>query len=251
VVVDPDDVGYRGLRRARLPPFTLAGGLIVEARFPRGFPYLPVIDGVWLRLFLTLMVLVASVSLLTGTAATLNSTTVNPGSSFTAGTLVLSNQVKDRNPCLSQGTRVSCDALFPGVQVPGRTATAQVTIANRGTLPVTTFVLWSTACANANAPGSSHGAGDVCGNTWLTIHDDNHDQCYFPVKAAGACPIDTHASLDDFVSRFNESKPLSLSTDHLGGGNTYTLTATIDPAMGNDVQNRSGNVDFIWEITQG
>ena len=223
----------------------------MEAQFPRRFPSLPDIDGSWLRLFLTLMVLVASASLLTGTAATLNSTTVNPGSSFTAGTLVLSNEVKGRNPCLSRGPRVSCDALFPGVLLPGRTATAKVTITNLGTLPVTAFSLWSSACANAAAPGSSNGSGDVCSNTWLTIHDDDHDQCYFPVKAAGACATATHASFADFVSRFSESKPLSLSTDHLGGGNTYTLTATIDPTVGNDLQNRSANIDFTWAITQG
>lgn len=223
----------------------------MEAQLPHRFPSLPDIDGSWLRLFLTLMVLVASASLLTGTAATLNSTTVNPGSSFTAGTLVLSNQVKGRNPCLSRGPRVSCDALFPGVLLPGRTATAQVTITNLGTLPVTGFALWSSACSNAGTPGSSHGSGDLCANTWLTIHDDNHDQCYFPVKSAGACTNATRASVADFVSQFNESRPLSLATDHLGGGNTYTLTATIDPTMGNDLQNRSANIDFNWEITQG
>jgi hypothetical protein len=223
----------------------------MEARFPRGFPYLPALDGVWLRLILTLMVLVASASLLTGTAATLNSTTVNPGSSFAAGKLILSNQVANRSPCLSEGTRVSCDALFPGVLLPGVPANAKVTITNLGTLPVTTFGLWSTTCQNVDAPGTSHGSGDLCGSTWLTIHDDNHDQCYFPVKAAGACTTTTHATFDDFVRGFSETKPVALSTDHLGGGNVYTLTATIDPAAANDIQNRAGNIDFIWEITQG
>jgi hypothetical protein len=223
----------------------------MEARFPRPFAFIPVPDGVWLRLLLTLMVLIASASLLTGTAATLNSTTVNPGSSFTAGKLILSNQVLNRNPCLSEGTRVSCDALFPGVLVPGTPATAKVTITNLGTLPVTAFSIWSTACKNQDAPGSSHGDGDVCAHTWLTIHDDNHDVCYFPARADGACATAAHASFDDFISRYSESQPLALSPDHLGGGNVYTLTATIDPAMGNELQNRSGNLDFIWEITQG
>ncbi|HVD00310.1 MAG TPA: hypothetical protein VNG93_04080 [Candidatus Dormibacteraeota bacterium] len=223
----------------------------MEARLPRRFPYLPELDGVWLRLILTLMVLIASASLLTGTAATLNSTTVNPGSSFTAGTLVLSNQVANRNPCLSQGPRVSCDALFPGVLLPGVPAMARVTITNLGTLPVTTLGLWSTSCANVSGSGSNRGTGDVCASTWLTIHDDNHDQCYFPVKAPGACTTAMHATFDDFVKAFNGTRPMALSTDHLGGGNAYTLTATIDPAAANDIQNRAGNIDFIWEITQG
>src|SRR5260221_12829021 len=93
-------------------------------------------DGVLLRMILTLMILLASVSLLTGTAASLNATTVNPGSSFATGTLVLSNQVENRNPCLSTGATVACDALFPGLHAPGVTATARVTIRNAGTVPV-------------------------------------------------------------------------------------------------------------------
>jgi hypothetical protein len=222
----------------------------VEARFPRGFPFLPALDGAWLRLLLTLMVLIASASLLTGTAATLNSTTENPGSGFAAGKLILSNQVRDRNPCLSEGLRVSCEALFPGVQTPGKLATARVTITNLGTLPVATLSLWSSACTDSNAPSGSHGRGGLCANTWITIHDDDHDLCYFPVKAPGACSAATRASFSDLVAQHGQSNPLSLSTDHLGGGNAYTITATIDPSLGNDYQGRVANLDLIWEIVQ-
>lgn len=222
----------------------------MEARFPRGLPGLPAIDGMWVRLILALMVLAASASLFSGTAATLNSTTVNPGSGFAAGKLVLSNRVADRNPCLSEGPLVRCDALFPGVLAPGQTATARVTITNLGTLPVTGYDLWSTACSNASVQGA-HGSADLCAGTWLTIHDDNHDLCYFPVRAPGACSSTSHESFAEFVRQHAEATPLALSSDHLGGGIAYTLTATIDPALGNEVQGRSGNLDLVWAITQG
>ncbi len=221
-----------------------------EARPRRGF-FIPVIDGVWLRLILTLMVLVASVSLLTGTAASLNATTVNPGASFATGKLVLSNQVRNRNPCLSEGDTVRCDALFPGVQVPGIAASAQVTIQNVGTIPAGSLSLWSTACSTRNsAGGGSHGSGDLCPLTSLTIHDDSHDRCYFPVATAGACDTASHATFSDFVSRHSESSPLALSIDHLGGGIVYTIVATIDDTAGNSYQGRVADLALTWKMVQ-
>ncbi len=200
-------------------------------------------DGVLLRMILTLMILLASVSLLTGTAASLNATTVNPGSSFATGTLVLSNQVENRNPCLSTGATVACDALFPGLHAPGVTATARVTIKNAGTVPVASLGIWSTGCVSGS--GAS-----LCPSTWLTVHDDAHDRCYYPVQAAGACGSAVHGSYADFASRYTPASPINLSTDQLGGGIVYTLTATIDPAAGNDLQGRAADLTIYWGIVQ-
>ena len=221
----------------------------MEARFPRGLPFLPILDGVWLRLILTAMVLVASASLLTGTAATLNSTTVNPGSTFEAGDLILSDQDRLPQPCLSHGPAVTCESLFPGVIVPGVVDSTTVTLTNLGTLPVGKLLLWSGGCADSTA-GPNAGSGSLCAHTWLTVHDNNHDFCYFPVQAAGPCPAGVHKTYADFAAAVTESAPLSLSADHLGGGNGYTLTAEIDPAMANDVQNLKAELNFTWEITQ-
>ena len=222
----------------------------MEARFPRRFPFLPVLDGVWLRLVLTLMVLIASASLLTGTAATLNSTTVNPGSSFTAGQLILSDRDRLPTPCISRGTEVACESLFPGVIEPGNLDTTTVTLTNLGTLPVDKFLLWSNGCVDA-AAGPNHGSGSLCAHTWLTIHDNDHNLCEFPVEAAGPCPTDIQRTYADFAASHPQSNPLSLSTDHLGGGDAYTITAEIDPALGNEVQDLTAQLSFTWEITQG
>jgi hypothetical protein len=200
-------------------------------------------DGVLLRMILTVMILIASVSLLSGTAASLNATTVNPGSSFATGTLILSNQVENRNPCLSTGATVACDALFPGLHAPGVTATARVTIKNVGTVPVASLGIWSNGCGTGSR-------SSLCPRTWLTVHDDAHDLCYFPVQAAGACGTAVHGSYADFASRYGAANPINLSTDKLGAGIVYTLTATIDPAAGNDLQGRVADLTIYWGIVQ-
>jgi hypothetical protein len=214
----------------------------MDSGFPRGLS-LPRFDGVLLRMILTLMILIASVSLLTGTAASLNSTTVNPASSFATGKLILSNQVENRNPCLSEGATVACDALFPGLHAPGVTATARVTIKNLGTVPVATLGLWATGC-------QSGGASGLCASTWLTVHDDDHDRCYYPVQAAGACGTAVHGTYADFVARYSDSSPIDLSIDHLGAGIVYSLTATIDPAAGNDLQGKVADLSVYWRVVQ-
>jgi hypothetical protein len=213
----------------------------MDSGFPRNFS-LPRFDGVLLRMILTLMILIASVSLLTGTAASLNATTVNPGSSFATGKLILSNQVENRNPCLSEGATVACDALFPGLHAPGVTATARVTIKNVGTVPVANLGLWSTGC--------NSGASGLCASTWLTVHDDAHDRCYYPVQAAGACGIAIHGTYSDFVARYSETSPIDLSIDQLGAGIVYSLTATIDPAAGNDLQGKVADLTIYWRVVQ-
>ena len=209
----------------------------MEDRFPR-FPVLPFIDGIWIRLLLTAMVLVASASLLTGTAATLNSTTVNPGSSFEAGTLILDDADRTTN-CDSHGALVACDAFFPKLEVPGMADATTVTLTNLGTLPVGRFVLYAGACS-----------GSLCGHTWLSIHDNDHDLCEFPVQGPGACPASVHKTYADFAAAYPESSPLPLTSDHLGGGDAYTFTAEIDPSIGNDLQNSTAKLVFTWEIVQ-
>jgi hypothetical protein len=71
------------------------------------------------RLLLTILILVASIMLISGTIATSTTATVNPGGNFTAGALILSNSVEGRAPCLSTAGSVSCNNLFPGVHAPG------------------------------------------------------------------------------------------------------------------------------------
>jgi len=203
------------------------------------------------RLLLTVLILIASIMLISGTIATSTTSTVNPGGNFTAGALILSNSVEGRAPCLSIAGSVSCDNLFPGVHAPGATVSTRVTIKNDGTIAPDTFTLYSSFCRVSDAPGPNHGVGDLCQVTTLTIHDDVHDFCYYPSNSTGPCTASASGTFADFVSRHPAGSPLKLSTDHLGSGETFTITADILPAGGNEYQGRTANIDFTWHITQG
>jgi hypothetical protein len=204
-----------------------------------------------LKFLLTVLILAASALLLSGTVATTSTSTVNPGSGFVAGSLILSNRVEGRVPCLSSGGRVSCDNLFPGVQTPGRPVSSRVTLQNVGTIPPDGFFLYSTFCRTAEAPGGDHGSGDLCSAAMLTIHDDVHDACYYPVAAPGACTPQAAATLADFLKRHPAGSPLKLSIDHLGSGETFTVSAVLDPVTGNQYQGLLAEMDFDWHLTQG
>ena len=203
-----------------------------EDRRRRNWPVL-------VRLLLAVMILSSAGSLFSGTVATLNSATVNPGATFVAGQLILSNKVADRNPCLSTGETVTCDALFSDRLAPGQPDTAVVTLRNEGTVPAGKLSLWSSACTG----------GDLCRLTMLTVHDDEHDFCNYPKQAAGACQLDPAATLADFATRYPQSSALQLSPDHLGAGIAYSLMVEVPANAGNEFQNRGGQLDFTWFIT--
>ena len=70
---------------------------MAEARLRRGLTGLPILDGIWLRQILALMVLVARAAPVAGDAATLNSTTSNPVTGFATGKLTQSHPVRARH----------------------------------------------------------------------------------------------------------------------------------------------------------
>jgi hypothetical protein len=204
------------------------------------------------RTFFTLLALLATVSLLGTTLATLNATTVNPGGTFTAGALILSNQVSNRNPCLSNAALVSCDSLFNQVLVPGTTYTAVVTIRNQGTVPAELLHLWSNGpCSSSAANPSFSGTANLCSATWISIHDDAHDFCYFPVRAAGACHLGSGGTIIDLANRAGADNPINLAVDQLASGIPYTFAIELDPSVGNEFQGRKANFSVTWKVSQG
>jgi hypothetical protein len=203
------------------------------------------------KFLLIVVILAASALLLSGTVATTTTSTVNRGGGFVAGSLILSNSVEGRSPCLSSGGRVSCDNLFNGIETPGQAASSRVTLENVGTIPPDGFFLYSTFCRSVDGPGTGHGGGDLCQVAMLTIHDDVHDACYYPTAAPGPCTAQPSATLADFLGRYPANNPLKLSTDHLGSGETFTVTALIDSGAGNQYQGRIANMDLNWHLSQG
>ncbi|MDQ6918012.1 MAG: hypothetical protein M3Z98_01510 [Candidatus Dormibacteraeota bacterium] len=217
----------------------------------RRFPAAPLV-AVNFRTFVTLLALLATVSLLGTTLATLNATTVNPGATFTAGALILSNQVNNRHPCLSSAAVVSCDGLFKQELTPGTTYQAVVTIRNQGTVPAETLQLWANGpCTSGTANPTFSGTGDLCSATWISIHDDAHDFCYFPVRAAGSCPLGIGGTIVDLAKQDGPNNPISLAVDQLAAGIPYTFAIELDPSVGNEFQGRKADFSITWKVAQG
>src|SRR2546423_2443398 len=107
-----------------------------------------------------------------GTFATFTAQTTNPTNTFANGTLVLSNKVGSGTACLSTGggntdtnSNSSCDSAFSlAVKAAGDSSTANITLQNKGSLPVSALKFFSAACTDADAVGELfHGTGLPCG----------------------------------------------------------------------------------------
>ncbi len=217
----------------------------------RRFPAAPLV-AVNFRTFVTLLALLATVSLLGTTLATLNATTVNPGGTFTAGALILSNQVSNRNPCLSTAAIVSCDQLFKQELTPGTTYQSVVTIKNQGTVSAETLQLWATGpCTTGAANPSFSGTANLCSATWISIHDDAHDVCYFPLRAAGPCHLGIGGTIVDLANLNGPNNPINLAIDQLAAGISYTFAIELDPSVGNEFQGRKADFSVTWKVSQG
>jgi len=203
-----------------------------------------------LKLFLVLSILTAGASFLGATVANSNSLTENP-SSFVAGTLVLSNAVAGDLPCTPVAASLKCVRLLGANVGPGQVLTTSVTLQNVGTVPVGNLAFFIGDCQSTNNPSLGfHGTADLCPATQVTLHDDVHDQCYYPAHVPGACNFVPGSTVTDLASRFTRAAPLALSPDHLGGGITFTLTMRIDSLSGNDLQGRQAIIDMVWQAIQ-
>jgi hypothetical protein len=214
-------------------------------------------DRYWrVPLILAALLLAALVPLTGVSLSSVNASTRNPGNVFAIGALVLSDRSPRGSTCISvTGNQAvppqnHCDAIFRFSQTrPGDTGIAKLTIRNVGTIPTSKLQLWSDGCSTIDAPGEQfHGTADVCGLVQLAVHDDNHDLCYFPVRASGPCDMQPGGTLKAFAATFSPQSRLDLSSDGLGAGTTYTFSLQLDPGVLNNAQGRSPIVNFFWEV---
>lgn len=210
----------------------------------------PSSEGRAARLVLTLIALLAAILLIGGTAATITTSTVNPGATFSASGPVLVSQVANGAPCQSQGATVVCGDLFKQRLVPGEVYTRVVTIRDAGKFPAGSLQLSSAGCSAGTPAVPFSGTGDLCVATWLAIHDDAHDVCYFPVRGPGACRLQAGGTLRDLVTRFGPASPIELSIDQLVTGIPFSIAIELDPSVGNEYQGRASNFSFTWRVNQ-
>lgn len=207
-------------------------------------------------LILAVLLVATLVPLSSVSLASVNAQSANPANVFAVGALVLSDQQPAKTSCLSISSLSSqtalpgrCDAIFAfGQGVPGMSGTAKVTIRNLGTAPITTFGVYSNGCASTPAE-AIHGGGDGCAGVDMTIHDDSHGACVFPVAQAGDCPPGA-GTMRSFARDHGPSRPLALSPQGLGAGVTFTFAVTVDPSDDNSYQGLSPQMDFNWQVAQ-
>jgi predicted ribosomally synthesized peptide with SipW-like signal peptide len=213
-----------------------------------------------------------------GTFATFNAQVTNPGNTFAAGTLFL-HDTNGATTCTSESASLnvnpgdgtngdSCAVLFDNVDLGGGAATADLALANAGTIDASDLQFSVDNCTvgdNSANTGSSvvFGSAPTCGDLYLTVQETQSDYstnvfcAYGPGVLGTACAApDNTATLGDPTSLTN------LQMDNGSGSATNaTLTAsatryyviTIDPAgvsNGNQLQNRAITFDLTWHIDQ-
>lgn len=212
----------------------------------------------WRTPIILAALLLAALLPLTGVSlSSVNAQTENPANVFAVGTLALSDQSPTGKACMSitadQAGPVQsrCDAIFDFTgMAPGRSGTGRIGIRNVGTIPIGKLGLWTDGCTTSDAPGEGfHGTGELCGEVRLQVHDDSHDACYYPVSQPGPCPADASGTLAGFAAAHPAATPLTLTTNGLGQGVTFSFNVSLDPAAGNSVQGRTTQTSFTWQAT--
>ena len=209
-------------------------------------------------LILAALVLALLIPLNGVTLGAINFQSANPANLFAVGTLVLSDAATSGTTCMSvttsnqqQGPPGRCSAIFQFTQgTPGMGGTARVTIRNVGTVPITHFVVWAPTPCQSNTAAPVHGTADACELVSMTIHDDNHDVCYYPARSAGPCLARSTANMASFGHAYTPATPLALNPEGLGGGVTFTFAVQVSPAATNPAQGLAPDLDFEWQVAQ-
>lgn len=203
-----------------------------------------------------------------GTFATFTAQTTNPANTFATGTLVLSNTKQAGSACLSTGggttdvnANGSCDSLFGlGVQKPGDSGGANLTVANVGSLNASAFKVFGSACTPSNAAAETyHGTGNLCTKAQLTIQQYSDaafttpSACVYGGAAGSTCNFsDPTKTLGAFASTYNSSgSGLAIGSGLASGASGYFRVAVQLPSdADNTYQGRQASVAFNWFAQQ-
>lgn len=230
------------------------------------------------KLLLTVMVLGATTSTVgAGTFASFNASTTNSGSTFSTGTLVLSDKVGAATACFSTGvtsgafsngnTNSACGQSFAvSVAKPGDSATVDVTIQDAGTISATALALKASQVCASTADGTQtfNGGADVCASVLVNIqrYSDNNrttpSSCVYGGGTATTCDFTTgtQKTLADFSADAQAAPTgagLSLGALTAGTASTdgawFRFSLKLPTTAGNTLQGMKATFGFTWTIS--
>ena len=200
-----------------------------------------------------------------GTFALLNSEESNPGASIASGTLTFSNVVNAGTACFSYGGPASpgnvnntCQALFVSTtqNYPNVQATAQVKIANNGSLDASDLSVYMPSCTNTVTPGApTPGGGNPCaaGGAQLYLQETDSSfaatKCWFPAGPT-TCTFAANA-LSVFATNFATSAgALDLGSGPAHAQTRYFVVGMELPSTAsNTLQGQAAQFGLTWHLT--
>lgn len=201
-----------------------------------------------------------------GVFATFTAQTTNPTNKFATGTLVLSNTVDAGTACLSTGggttdvnSNSACDTAFSlAVQAPGDNDTADLTLANVGSLAATALKVFST-CANGDAAGENyHGTGLPCAKIQIYVqqYSDNfttESACLYGGATGNVCDFsDVTKTLATFATTHaNVGSGLGAGALAAAGGADTTwirVGIQLPTDADNAFQGRTATMALNWHV---
>jgi hypothetical protein len=176
------------------------------------------------RLLLALGALTIASAVAIGSGANFNSTSANPGTLITAGTLVLSDS--------TSGTAL----LTAGLMKPGSSSTGTVDIKNGGSVPATVTLA---KAALSDTPASPALSGKLA----LTVQDLGAPSC------VSGCP----AAVTVYSGALGSMGTLALGSFAASEAHRYRFTVSFPEGVDgadNSYEGATTKVDMVWTATQ-
>lgn len=196
----------------------------------------------------------------------LNTESTNAKSSISMGTLTLSDKV-GATTCLSFGGAASpanhngtCSSMFSNSTLlyPGSTATANVTVANTGSLDaaLSLFMGSCTATSSPSAPAAALGGGNPCTASDVSFYVEESNSaftshtCLWPVPSASACGYT--ASTMYYMSQGANSETSAISLGALNHGGTpryFIIGISLPTTASNTLQGQEADFSLTWRLS--
>jgi hypothetical protein len=221
-----------------------------------------------LKKILLSMMTIGSLSLFTIHFAfgALNTESTNAKNTVSLGTLTLSDKV-GATTCLSFGGAASpanhngtCSSMFSNTTLlyPGSLATANVTVANTGSLDATLslFMGSCTATTSPSVPAAAVGGGNLCTASDVSFYVEESNStftshaCVWPIPSASGCSYT--ASTMYYMSQAAKSETSAVSLGALNHGGTpryFIIGVSLPTTASNTLQGEEADFSLSWRLS--